>query len=82
MFTVCNLMRWISFVQDEMDAQLKELLGEKTADDEKPLQKKKEKKPRGGAKAEVNTLCCFCLGRLNALGFVFSPAWTDCAMTW
>lgn len=39
-----------------MDAQLKELLGEKTADDEKPLQKKKEKKPRGGTKAEDVTL--------------------------
>jgi hypothetical protein len=36
-----------------MDSQLKELFGEKTADDEKPLPKKKEKKPRGGAKAEV-----------------------------
>jgi hypothetical protein len=43
-------------VKEDMDAQLKELLGEKSADDEKPLQRKKEKKPRGGTKAEVNTL--------------------------
>ncbi|CAM6111796.1 unnamed protein product [Calypogeia fissa] len=42
-------------VKEEMDAQLKDLLGEKTAEDEKPLQIKKEKKPRGGPKAEEVT---------------------------
>ncbi|KAL3695146.1 hypothetical protein R1sor_008797 [Riccia sorocarpa] len=39
-------------VKEEMDAQIKDLLGEKTAEDEKPLVKKKEKKPRAEPKLE------------------------------
>lgn len=46
-----------------MDAQLKVLLGEKTAEDEKPLQIKKEKKPRGGSKAEVAPRTVYQFGR-------------------
>ncbi|BBN05975.1 glutaminyl-tRNA synthetase [Marchantia polymorpha subsp. ruderalis] len=42
-------------VKEEMDAQLKQLLGEKTAEDEKPLVRKKEKKPRADPKSEEVT---------------------------
>lgn len=43
-------------VKEEMDVQMRELLGEKTAeDDEKPVKKKKEKAPKIGEQAVVTS---------------------------
>ena len=48
----------VSFFQEELEKQVKDLLGEKTAaDDEKIVKKKKEKKPRAEVLFFFGPLC-------------------------